>query len=54
MTQPNRISVVVLGGINMDLVTVASRFPEAGETVVDSRFLTTLYLKPGAILTNNP
>ena len=33
-------SVVVLGGINMDLVTVAERFPEAGETVVGSRFLT--------------
>ena len=40
MTQPKRISVVVLGGINMDLVTVVSRFPEAGETVVGSRFLT--------------
>ena len=40
MTQLNRISVVVLGGINMDLVTVSSRFPEAGETVVGSRFLT--------------
>ena len=40
MTQPKRISVVVLGGINMDLVTVAPRFPEAGETVVGSRFLT--------------
>jgi len=33
-------SIVVLGGINMDLVTVAERFPEAGETVVGSRFLT--------------
>ena len=40
MTQPKRISVVVLGGINMDLVTVVSRFPEAGETAVGSRFLT--------------
>ena len=40
MTKPSRISVVVLGGINMDLVTVASRFPEAGETVVGNRFLT--------------
>jgi ribokinase len=32
--------VVVLGGINMDLVTITSRFPEAGETVVGDRFLT--------------
>ena len=40
VTQQGRISVVVLGGINMDLVTVASRFPEVGETVVGSRFLT--------------
>ena len=30
----------MLGGINMDLVTVSPRFPEAGETVVGSRFLT--------------
>ena len=37
-TQPP--SVVVLGGINMDLVAVTSRFPEAGETVLGSRFLT--------------
>jgi len=29
-----------LGGINMDLVTVTSRFPGPGETVVGSRFLT--------------
>ena len=40
MAPLNRISVVALGGINMDLVTVSSRFPEAGETVVGSRFLT--------------
>ena len=33
-------SVVVLGGINMDLVTVSRRAPEAGETVVGDRFLT--------------
>ena len=33
-------SIVVLGGINMDLVTFAARFPEAGETVVGDRFLT--------------
>ena len=32
--------IVVLGGINMDLVTVSTRFPEAGETVVGDRFLT--------------
>ncbi len=37
MTQP---SIVVLGGINMDLVTFSSRFPGAGETVVGNRFLT--------------
>ena len=40
MTQPRRLSVVALGGINLDLVTVSPRFPEAGETVVGSRFLT--------------
>lgn len=40
MSQLNRSNVVVLGGINMDLVTVSPRFPEAGETVVGSRFLT--------------
>ena len=33
-------SIVFLGGINIDLVTVAERFPEAGETVVGDRFLT--------------
>ncbi len=32
--------VVVFGGINMDLVTLAARFPEAGETVVGNKFLT--------------
>ncbi len=37
MTQP---TVVVMGGINMDLVAVAPRFPEDGETVVGTRFLT--------------
>lgn len=40
MTQAAKPSIVVLGGINMDLVTITSRFPEAGETVVGSRFLT--------------
>ena len=39
MPQQTRPSVVVLGGINMDLVTIIPRFPEAGETVVGSRFL---------------
>ena len=32
--------VVVLGGINMDLVAVAPRFPEDGESVVGTGFLT--------------
>ena len=32
--------VIVLGGINMDLVTYSERFPEAGETVAGERFLT--------------
>ena len=32
--------VIVLGGINMDLVTYSGRFPEAGETVAGERFLT--------------
>ncbi len=32
--------VVVLGGINMDLVTYSERFPGAGETVVGEQFLT--------------
>ena len=32
--------VVVLGGINMDLVTYSRRFPEPGETVAGERFLT--------------
>ena len=36
----NATGVVVLGGINMDLVTVSERFPQPGETVVGSRFLT--------------
>ena len=31
---------MVLGGINMDLVTLTPRFPEPGETVVGSRYLT--------------
>ena len=32
--------VIVLGGINMDLVAITPRFPAAGETVVGDRFLT--------------
>jgi ribokinase len=38
--QVNSGGVVVLGGINMDLVTMSARFPQPGETVVGSRFLT--------------
>ncbi|PKB64603.1 MAG: ribokinase [SAR202 cluster bacterium Io17-Chloro-G2] len=34
------MSVVVLGGINMDLVSITPRFPQAGESVVGTRFLT--------------
>ena len=36
----NGTGIVVLGGINMDLVTISPRFPQPGETVVGSRFLT--------------
>ncbi|MCI0845068.1 MAG: ribokinase [Chloroflexi bacterium] len=36
--QPPKI--VVLGGINMDLVSFSPRFPRPGETVVGDRFLT--------------
>ncbi len=32
--------VVVLGGINMDLVTYSDRFPGTGETIAGDRFLT--------------
>ncbi|MQG63653.1 MAG: ribokinase, partial [SAR202 cluster bacterium] len=32
--------IIVLGGINMDLVTFSPRFPRPGETVVGSQFLT--------------
>ncbi len=31
--------IVVLGGINMDLVTYSDRFPAAGETIAGERFL---------------
>ena len=40
MTANNRPAVVVLGGINMDLVSLTPRFPLPGETVVGTRFLT--------------
>ena len=40
MTVTDRPGVVVLGGINMDLVTMTPRFPLPGETVVGRRFLT--------------
>ena len=40
MAEQRRPLVVSLGGINIDLVTVAERFPAAGETVVGNRFLT--------------
>ena len=33
-------TIVVLGGINMDLIGVASRMPSPGETVVGERFYT--------------
>ena len=33
-------SIIVLGGINMDLVTYSPRFPQPGETVVGTRFVT--------------
>lgn len=40
MQDERRPRVVSFGGINIDLVTVAERFPAAGETVVGRRFLT--------------
>ena len=40
MIGTGRPGVVVLGGINMDLVTMTPRFPLPGETVVGRRFLT--------------
>ncbi|MBT97693.1 MAG: ribokinase [Dehalococcoidia bacterium] len=33
-------NIIVLGGINMDLVTFSPRFPRPGETVVGTQFLT--------------
>ena len=40
MSPSNAPGIVVLGGINMDLVTYSERFPSPGETVVGHRFLT--------------
>ncbi len=40
MASSNGPGIVVLGGINMDLVTYSDRFPSPGETVVGHRFLT--------------
>lgn len=40
MPQPGPPGILVLGGINMDLVTITPRFPEAGESVVGRSFLT--------------
>ena len=40
MSATNGPGIVVLGGINMDLVTYSERFPNPGETVVGRRFLT--------------
>ena len=40
MSGSNAPGIVVLGGINMDLVTYSDRFPSPGETVVGHRFLT--------------
>jgi ribokinase len=40
MPQPEPPAILVLGGINIDLVTIAPRFPDAGETVVGRSFLT--------------
>ncbi|MDA0732974.1 MAG: ribokinase [Chloroflexi bacterium] len=40
MIQPEQPAILVLGGINIDLVSITPRFPEAGETVVGSSFLT--------------
>ena len=40
MSASDAPGIVVLGGINMDLVTYSERFPSPGETVVGHRFLT--------------
>lgn len=40
MSSSSAPGIVVLGGINMDLVTYSDRFPGAGETIMGNRFLT--------------
>ncbi len=40
MNDNSATGIVVLGGINMDLVTYSDRFPGDGETVVGRRFVT--------------
>ena len=40
MNESDKPGVVVLGGINMDLVTYSARYPEPGETVTGERFVT--------------
>ncbi|KAF0996570.1 ribokinase [Geobacillus sp. TFV-3] len=37
----NKPVITVIGSINMDLVTVAPRFPNQGETILGEQFLTT-------------
>ncbi|PJW16515.1 ribokinase [Geobacillus stearothermophilus] len=37
----NKPTITVIGSINMDLVTVAARFPNQGETILGEQFLTT-------------
>jgi ribokinase len=37
----NKPIITVIGSINMDLVTVAARFPNQGETILGKQFLTT-------------
>ena len=41
MSNPNQHpTIVVLGSPNMDLIGVASRFPDEGETILGDRFFT--------------
>ncbi|ASS98058.1 ribokinase [Geobacillus thermoleovorans] len=37
----NKPTITVIGSLNMDLVTVAARFPNQGETILGEQFLTT-------------
>ncbi|KQC46186.1 ribokinase [Geobacillus sp. Sah69] len=37
----NKPTITVIGSINMDLVTVAARFPNQGETILGEQFLNT-------------